>query len=195
MANAGLSNSVYDSSTMPSRPHKLTRFAILAAIVVVLVGCDQATKVYAVRNLRGEPPQSFLGDTVRIHYVENPGAFLGMGGGLDPNVKFWVLTIPTALILLWVIVFVFTSRSIDSWTFVSLAMIVAGGIGNSIDRFRLGGKVIDFLNLGFGERVWQRTGIFNVADVAITTGFIMLLPYVFKGEPSKELPPAAGPTA
>jgi signal peptidase II len=153
-----------------------------AVIVLSLVGCDQATKVYAVRHLKGQPPQSYLADTVRIHYVENPGAFLGLGGGLDPRWKFWILTVPTTLILGWVLALIFRSRSLDRVTFLALAMIVAGGIGNSIDRFRLGGYVIDFLNLGFGERVWQRTGIFNVADVAITAGFFLLLPFVLRPE-------------
>ncbi len=166
-----------------ARTSRLPRIVALSAIVLVLVGCDQATKVYAVKNLKGQPPKSYLADTVRIHYVENPGAFLGMGGQLDPNLKFWVLTMPTALILVWVIAFVFSSKSIDRWTFIALAMIAAGGIGNSIDRFRLGGLVIDFLNVGFGEKFWQRTGIFNVADMAITAGFIMLLPYVFQSDP------------
>ena len=166
--------------TAPPRRSRLPRIVALSAIVLALVGCDQATKVYAVKNLKGQPPKSYLSDTLRIQYVENPGAFLGMGGQLDPQVKYWVLTIPTALILAWVLVFVFTSRTIDRWTLVALAMIAAGGIGNSIDRFRLGGLVIDFLNVGFGEKVWQRTGIFNVADMAITVGFVMLLPYVIK---------------
>ena len=182
-------------STPGPRPSRLPRIVLLSAIVLVLVGCDQATKVYAVKNLKGQPPQSYLADTLRIVYVENPGAFLGMGGDLDPKIKYWVLTLPTALILLWVIAFVFTSRTIDRWTFIALAMIVAGGIGNSIDRFRLGGLVIDFLNIGFGQQVWQRTGIFNVADMAITAGFLMLLPYVFKAEPKPETPHNATPTA
>jgi signal peptidase II len=176
-----------------SRSSRLPRLIALSAILLTLVGCDQATKAYAVKNLKGQPPQSYLSDMVRIHYVENPGAFLGMGGQLDPDLKYWVLTIPTALILAWVLAFVFSSRSIDRWTFVALAMIAAGGIGNSIDRFRLGGLVIDFLNVGFGQAVWQRTGIFNVADMAITAGFLMLLPYVFKGDPKPRAPEGASP--
>ncbi len=182
-------------STPGSHPSRLPRIVLLSAIVLMLVGCDQATKVYAVKHLKGQPPQSYLGDTLRIHYVENPGAFLGMGGQLDPKLKYWVLTLPTALILVWVIAFVFLSRTIDRWTFVALTMIVAGGVGNSIDRFRLGGLVIDFLNVGFGQQAWQRTGIFNVADMAITAGFLMLLPYVFKGEPRPEPPPGTTPSA
>ena len=174
------------SSPAPSR---LPRFVVLSAILLALVGCDQVTKVYAVKNLKGHPPKSYLNDTIRIHYVENPGAFLGMFADLDPKVKFWVLTVGTALVLSWVLYFVCSSRSIDRWAFLAFAMIVAGGIGNLIDRFRLGGFVIDFLNVGFGQAVWQRTGIFNVADVAITAGFLILLPYVFKGDPKPAAPP------
>jgi len=179
----------------PARPSRLPRFIALAAILLSLVGCDQATKVYAVKNLKGQPGKSYLADMVRIQYVENPGAFLGMFGGLDPTVKFWVLTIPTAAILAWVLVFAFSSRTMDRSSFLAFAMIAAGGIGNSIDRFRLGGFVIDFLNVGFGQAVWQRTGIFNVADMAITAGFILLLPYVFKPEAKPDAPVSAPPAA
>jgi signal peptidase II len=167
---------------------------VLTAIVLTLVGCDQATKVYAVRNLKGHPPKSYLADTIRIHYVENPGAFLGLGAGLDPTLKFWLLTIGTTLMLV-VLAFMISSHSVGRWAFVAFSMIVAGGIGNLIDRFRLGGLVIDFLNVGIGDHVLLRTGIFNVADVAITAGFIMLLPYVFKGEPKPEPPPTSPPAA
>jgi signal peptidase II len=76
------------------------------------------------------------------------------------------------------------NRKLDRWTFTALALIFAGGIGNLIDRARLSGHVIDFLNLGIGDSRWTRTGIFNVADIAITAGFVMLVPMLFrKDEP------------
>src|SRR5262245_53770839 len=100
-----------------SSPCRGTRLAVLAAILVSLVGCDQATKVYAVKNLKGQPQQSFLGDTVRIHYVENPGAFLGLMGGLDPRVRFWTLTVANAAVMLWVGGFLLLNRRVDRWMF------------------------------------------------------------------------------
>ncbi len=112
-----------------SSPRLFSRFVLLTAIVITCVGCDQATKVYAVRHLKPlqqQPPRSYLADTIRITYVENPGAFLGMGGNLRPDLKFWVLTIPTTLILCGVIVMVFTNPTMDRWTLTALAMIVAG---------------------------------------------------------------------
>jgi len=170
-------------------PCRATRLVILAAILVSLVGCDQATKVYAVKNLKGQPLQSFFGDVVRIHYVENPGAFLGLMGGLDERIRFWILTVANAAVMLWVGAYLLLNRGVSRWMFVALALILAGGIGNLIDRARLGGYVIDFINLGLGDRVWQRTGIFNVADIAITAGFVMLLPLLFYGEQNRQQGP------
>jgi signal peptidase II len=174
-----------------STPTRATRCVALAIIVTCLVGCDQATKVYAVRNLKGQPPQSYLGDVLRIHYVENPGAFLGLMGGLHADVRFWALTVANAVILSWVAIYILLGKRVDRWVFFALALIVAGGVGNLIDRARLGGYVIDFLNLGFGQSTWQRTGIFNVADVAITAGFLMLLPFLFRGDASETRAPTA----
>jgi signal peptidase II len=53
---------------------------------------------------------------------------------------------------------------------VSVALIVGGGVSNLIDRLRYGGYVVDFLNVGIGP---VRTGIFNVADMAIMVGVVM----------------------
>ena len=60
-----------------------------------------------------------------------------------------------------------------------LALSVAGGVSNLIDRVAAGGLVMDFLNLGIGR---LRTGIFNVADMALTFGVIwILLAGIFEG--------------
>ena len=171
---------------------RATRVALLAAILVSMVGCDQATKVYAVKNLKGQPQQSFFGDILRIQYVENPGAFLGLMGGLDPRVRFWTLTVANAAVMLWVGGYLLFNRRVDRWMFVALALILAGGIGNLIDRARLGGYVIDFIYLGLGDRVWQRTGIFNIADVAICIGVGLMAVDMFtsrRGPERREPPP------
>jgi signal peptidase II len=57
------------------------------------------------------------------------------------------------------------------WQFIACVGILAGGLGNLIDRVTNHGQVTDFLNLGIGS---LRTGIFNVADVAITGGALLL---------------------
>jgi len=175
-----------------SCPCRATRFVVLAAIVAGLVGCDQVTKAYAVKNLKDQPRQSYLGDLLRIEFVKNDGAFLGLLSKADPRVRFWMLTVGNGLMLSAVIAYVLLNRKLDRWSFTGLAMIAAGGIGNFIDRARLD-YVIDFMNLGIGNSRFTRTGIFNVADVAITAGFLMLLPIMFRKEESQAAAPL--PTA
>jgi signal peptidase II len=172
-----------------SCPCRASRFLVLAAIVAGLVGCDQVTKAYAVKNLKGQPRQSYLSDFVRIQYVPNEGAFLGLLSNAHPRVRFWTLTVGNAIVLT-IVAFAVLGRRFDRWAFTGFALIVAGGIGNLIDRVRFN-YVIDFLNLGFGESRFTRTGIFNVADIAITAGFLMLLPMMFR---SDEQQPAATAT-
>ncbi|HXC20398.1 MAG TPA: signal peptidase II, partial [Steroidobacteraceae bacterium] len=58
------------------------------------------------------------------------------------------------------------------WRFIALALIAGGGISNLIDRLLYGGRVTDFLNVGIGS---LRTGIFNVADMAILAGALLLI--------------------
>jgi len=161
------------------------RFVILALLLVSLVGCDQASKHYAVTHWKNQPPQSYLGDVFRIHYAENPGAFLSLAAGLPRAARFWLLTVMNAAVLAGVGWFLLFRRDVDRMTFAALGLILAGGIGNLIDRVRLDGIVIDFLNVGIGG---VRTGIFNVADIAITAGFLMLVPIMFASQPS-ETPP------
>ncbi|QDU37918.1 lipoprotein signal peptidase [Maioricimonas rarisocia] len=155
------------------------RFVALALLLVSLVGCDQASKHYAVTHWKNQPPQSYFGDVFRIHYAENPGAFLSLAAGLPREARFWLLTVMNALVLAGVGWFLLFRRDLDRMAFAALGLILAGGIGNLIDRVRLDGIVIDFLNLGIGG---VRTGIFNVADIAITAGFLLLIPKMFASE-------------
>jgi signal peptidase II len=64
-------------------------------------------------------------------------------------------------------------------------LIIGGGFGNLLDRFLNDGAVIDFMNLGLG---WLRTGIFNVADMAITGGVIFLLVFGLRSRPKTQEP-------
>ena len=63
--------------------------------------------------------------------------------------------------------YLFISKPQNPIVSVAIALIVGGGVSNLIDRLRYGGYVVDFLNVGIGS---LRTGIFNVADMAIMVG-------------------------
>ncbi|MCM2277432.1 MAG: signal peptidase II [Oligoflexia bacterium] len=134
---------------------------------------DQLTKLAAIEWLRGAPPRIYLGDLFRLQYAENPGAFLSLGSSMPPAIRFWVFSVAVGAFLLGCVVYLYRSRDQDRLSSIGLAIITSGGISNLIDRlFRPGGRVIDFMNVGIGD---LRTGIFNVADMAIMLGVGMML--------------------
>ncbi len=155
------------------KANRLTRTGMLLAALFFCVGCDQVTKNIATRELASRrDPIRFLGDTFRLQYARNPGAFLGMGGNLDPGLRFWSLTIANGVVLLILGYVLVTRWEMALGHFAAWSLILAGGIGNLIDRVSQHGLVTDFLNIGIGQ---LRTGIFNVADMAVTAGFALYL--------------------
>ena len=134
-------------------------------LVAGTVGCDGVTKHLAAENLAGLPVRSFLGGAIRLAYAENTGGFLGLGDTLPEWARTTLFTVATGafLLLLGVVAWRGGWRR---WQTIALSLFIAGGFSNWIDRL-MDGRVVDFLNLGIGG---LRTGIFNVADIAITVG-------------------------
>jgi len=146
------------------------RAALLCLLLAATAGCDRVTKHYAVTNLAGMPGQSYLGDTIRFDYHENAGGFLSAGATWRPGTRTVVFQVANGVFLLGTLVLAVRYQ----WSRLAAAgliLFVAGGLSNLIDRVAMG-SVIDFLNIGVGP---FRTGIFNVADVAIMGGVAMLL--------------------
>jgi signal peptidase II len=146
------------------------KLLVSSLIVLVSVVLDQLTKLLAFQNLRGHPGYSYLGGIFRLEYAENTGAFLSLGADMSEGARTAFFVVGVAFIiglcLVWLV------KSADNWLAVaSLAAVISGGIGNLIDRVSRG-SVIDFLFMGIGP---LRTGVFNVADIAITGGLIVML--------------------
>jgi signal peptidase II len=141
---------------------------LLAAIGTI--GCDQVTKQVAVRTLAGTPGHSFFADVVRFVYAENAGGFLSLGANLPGPVRMAVLTVATGIVLVALIALALAGRW-RGWQLAGLTLFVAGGVSNWIDRL-VDGTVVDFLNVGIGP---VRTGVFNVADIAIMCGAAIFL--------------------
>ncbi len=141
------------------------RGVVLLLLVAGTIGCDRVTKHLATETLAGAPAQSFLADTVRLTYAENLGGFLSLGDDLSPFVRTAVFTLATGAILVALALAAWRRRD-QAWHAVAFALFFAGGLSNWLDRLN-DGRVVDFLNVGIG---WLRTGIFNVADVAIMLG-------------------------
>jgi signal peptidase II len=129
------------------------------------IGCDRVTKQAAATILADAPERSYLADTVRLTYAENLGGFLSVGAGLPIERRMLVFTVATGLLLLGLTLAAIRGRW-EGMRLLGAALIVSGGLSNWIDRVATG-SVVDFLNVGIGP---LRTGIFNVADVAILVG-------------------------
>jgi signal peptidase II len=150
---------------------QVQRLGTILGIIAGTTVFDQFTKVLARNNLAGHF-FTYLGDTVRLELTENTGAFLSLGADMDPTSRMLIFTVGIGVFLVATIWMLVRNSKMNQWTTVSLSLIVAGGIGNLIDR-AYKGSVTDFMNVGIG---WLRTGVFNVADMAIMAGiFIMLI--------------------
>jgi len=145
----------------------IKRAVVILFVLLSCAGCDQMTKNIARQSLPGKEPIKMFNDTFRLQYAENPGAFLSLGANIPENMRYWLLTILTGVFLVALLTYLIKSRNINKRNTIALSAILGGGFGNLIDRIFNDGRVIDFLNLGIGP---FRTGIFNVADIAITLG-------------------------
>jgi signal peptidase II len=147
------------------------RVLLVLGIVLCTIGCDRVTKSLA-SNLRGEAPRSFLNGAVQLEYTENRGAFLGLGRGLPDRERFWVLTFGTGVLLALVGLYLAASVALHRSDFLPWSLLLGGGVSNLVDRVAGSGRVVDFLTLGVGP---LRTGVFNLADFAISLGAVLLL--------------------
>ncbi len=158
----------------------LHRVLWVLSIQVVSIGLDQWTKWLAVKHLMGQRRQSFWDGIFRLQYAENSGSMLSLGAEMPEAVRFGVFQVGVGLMLLVMLGATIGMKRWERWEIISLALVVSGGIGNWIDRITQDGVVVDFMNIGIGS---VRTGIFNVADIAIFAGMIMLLLHAFWPKP------------
>jgi signal peptidase II len=149
---------------------RLASRLVLVLAVLGTIGCDRVTKHVAASALAGTPGRSYLGETIRLEYVENRGGFLSIGASLSPTVRTVIFTVGTGLMLLALLVVAIRHRW-RGWPAIGLSLFIAGGFSNWIDRV-VRGSVVDFLNVGIGP---VRTGIFNVADMAIMLGAAIIV--------------------
>ena len=152
----------------------MKKIQLLFVVLVLLVVFDQATKYTARHYLEGRGVYSYIGDTFRLVYSENTGAFLGLGATLPERVRTFIFSGLVTVFLAGFLVYTLRSPHVTRTGFLASALIIGGGLSNLIDRLVNNGAVMDFMNVGIGS---LRTGIFNIADMAIMLGAVMLLWY------------------
>lgn len=153
----------------------LKRIGILI-FILFNIGCDQISKGI-VRNTV-EPMQyiQLVNDNFILTNVENTGAMLGFGQDFSPILKMVFLNGLPLIILLVLLARMLQKSNLNRWMVLAFTFVIGGGIGNLIDRFAYG-SVTDFFQIKWGI---FRTGIFNMADVSVTVGVLLLLFLVFR---------------
>ena len=163
IANLGMKNKVF-----------------LRNIVFIIILCfnlafDQWSKNVARETLRYEEQIKLLDNRLTLVKVENLGAFLSFGDSMPEWLRFLLLTLLPLLVLAAGMYHLFSNRNLPTTYAIGLCFVIGGGAGNIYDRI-LHGSVTDFLHLDFG--LFQ-TGVFNLADVSIMLGMLMLLCQIF----------------
>ena len=149
---------------------------ILIAVSILL---DQFSKFLIRQNVDQYSEIKLIGDYFILTNVENSGAFLGMGSDFSPFVKTIFLLILPVIVLIFIMIYVYRDKQIYKISLIGFCFIIGGGIANIYDRI-LYGSVTDFLFIDLGGIF--KTGIFNIADLSVTTGMILILLMSFKSK-------------
>ena len=158
---------------------KNKRNLYIISLVVLNIILDQLSKFWIRGNVAPYNDINIIADYFIITNVENSGAFLGLGSDFSPVIKSILLLALPVGVLVTVLVYVFKDKSIDKLSLIGYSSIIGGGIGNIYDRF-LYGSVTDFLFIDLGGVF--KTGIFNIADLSVTTGMILIIWASFKNK-------------
>ncbi len=138
---------------------------------------DQLVKLLALVSLQANSLK--IGSNpinLALELSLNPGAFLSLGAALPPQVKQLIFIVGVAVVVAWAM-----GWSLSNWNqplrkVLPLYAIALGGIANLIDRVFRDGHVVDYMVLNVGP---AHTGVFNIADIAITVGALYLLIELF----------------
>lgn len=149
-------------------------------VVFVLMGLDQLTKALIVRSITLQGSREVIPGFFNLTHVRNRGAIFGFFSHSDSRILYIFLTLVSVAALGLVIYYFFKTPVSERLMKISLSLILAGALGNLIDRlFR--GHVIDFLDFYVKDWHWPS---FNVADSCITVGaFLLIFILIFKRVP------------
>lgn len=156
---------------------KLAYLAIAAGVFMI----DQSTKAWAVRRLRFGDDVQIIPGFLNFAYAQNTGvAFSMLDEYGDPGR--WGLSLVAMFAAALVLYFFWRTPRSDDRILGSLALLLAGIVGNVTDRIRLG-FVVDFIDVQFGS--WHYP-TFNVADIAIVTGAGLMITDLFLSKRKQE---------
>lgn len=162
---------------------KLLSRALILSLVLFNIGCDQVTKRIVRNNVDYNENIKIISKHFTLTKVENSGAFLSSGDSLPVPIKFVLLSLLPLFVLGYGVYYVMTKTEMNKLFIAGICFVIGGGIGNLYDRL-LYGSVTDFLHIDF---VIFQTGVFNIADVSIMLGMVMILTHLYFKRAEPEL--------
>ncbi len=171
---------------MSVSPSRTLRLLAVALILISTAGCDQVTKHFARKQLNQYESSPLAGGFVELILAENPGAFLSLGASLPESVRGALFTSGIGLGLVILLIYLLKAVAIPKLSFFGLVLIWAGGMSNLWDRFARHGLVTDFILVRVGP---FHTGVFNMADLAIVVGTVIVILSLRAQQSRSNLPP------
>lgn len=180
-----------ENKTFPRPP-----YVILAAVALVVFALDIGTKIWASSALEGAPHEVIPG-TLRFVLAHNFGGAFGLGSDWSPVVR-TLFFLGFGVFAVWFIISLYRKLQPDQWAYKwGLPLVLGGALGNLSDRI-FHGSVVDFIDYQAGWVTWMNTGInavtsifgkrwyitnhwptFNVADIAICVGLLLIVFQMF----------------
>ena len=157
------------SSASSARKMPRSKPGIFWGVSASVLLADAFTKIIAVdRLLPAYLPRPLWGDWARLTLVYNPGAAFGLHFGPQSR---WIFIALTGVALVVLGKLYLETPLFDRLRALALALVTGGAVGNLLDRLKSARGVVDFLDFGVGQWRWPT---FNVADIAVTVGAVLL---------------------
>lgn len=144
-------------------------------MIILITAFDQITKFFAQKYLSDGSSVHFIKGVVDFRYAENTGMAFSLFSGAR-----WIFIAITVIACVAAMWYIFSNKCKSLWLYWSIGVIIAGGLGNLIDR-AFYGLVIDFI-----EPTFINFAIFNIADCAVTLGAVSLVLYLIYDAFKKE---------
>jgi signal peptidase II len=151
--------------------NKVFRYGLIFLLLTANISCDQISKSIVRQKMFHQEQINVIHDYFTLIKVENTGAFLSLGTEIPEPFKSILLAFLPLVFLTIAAIYVVTKKSLSLSRVIAISFVIGGGAGNIYDRL-VHGSVTDFLHIDLGI---VRTGIFNMADVSIMIGMVMLL--------------------
>ena len=153
---------------------KMWKF-LLIIFAIVLV--DQMTKGAVQQVLRLNESKSLIEGFLYLTFVENTGGAFGVGGDLHQDIKSYLFNVIPVLFCFYLLFRLWLKRNGPSALVYGYTLLIAGSLGNWLDRVGPG-FVVDFIEI-YAFKI--KLPAFNIADISITLGVMCLIYYAVKG--------------